>query len=181
MASKVKIYTKNGDKGLTSLYGGKRVSKSSPQVDAYGTIDELNSVLGLLLSVLTKKAEISSFLKVVQADLFSIGAHLAGDKIDLSFIAGSVTQMENLIDKLDSSLSELRNFILPGGSIEASYAHFVRTVCRRAERKVVGFADFKSYPDPQIIIYLNRLSDLMFVAARFLNLKSGNKDSIWHK
>jgi len=177
----VKIYTRTGDKGQTSLYGGKRVSKSAPLVDAYGTIDELNSVLGLLLSFISKKAEISSFLKVVQADLFRINAHLAGDKIDLSFINIRVGQMEELIDALNKSLPVLKNFILPCGTPEASFAHFVRTVCRRAERKIVALSEKSSFPDAKTIVYLNRLSDLLFVVARFINFKSGLPDSVWHK
>ena len=179
MTSKVKIYTKTGDKGQTSLYGGKRVSKSAPLVDAYGTIDELNSVLGILLSFLKNEKDLTSFLKVVQADLFIIGAHFAGDKIDLSFINKRVGQMENLIDKLDNSLPELKNFILPGGSIESSNAHFVRTVCRRAERKVVALTANPSFPNPKILIYLNRFSDLMFTIARILNSKRGILDNPW--
>lgn len=177
--SKVKIYTKTGDKGLTSLYGGIRISKADPKVDAYGIIDELNSTLGVFLSRLVKKKDISPLLQIIQKDLFSIGAHLAGSKISLDFIQLRVTDMEHLIDTLDSHLPELKNFILPGGSPEASLAHFARTVCRRAERAIVKIKKETDFPDSKIIIYLNRLSDLMFVIARELNYRRKHNESIW--
>lgn len=179
MSSKVKIYTKTGDKGKTSLYGGKRVSKSDPRVDAYGTIDELNAVMGILLTRITSDADIKKMLKRIQADLFSIGAHLAGDKISLNFISKRVADLENLIDVLDRTLPELKNFILPGGSMEAAFAHFVRTLCRRAERKIVALRGNSSFPDEKVIIYLNRLSDLLFIISRTFNFRRKIVDTVW--
>lgn len=179
MASCLKIYTKTGDKGLTSLYGGKRVSKGDPQVEAYGTIDELNAVLGILITHLGKDPQIQNFLLMVQSDLFAIGAHLAGGNIELNFITKRVTEMEKLIDLLDKSLPALKNFILPGGSESASYSHFVRTICRLSERKIVTFKGNSPFPDEKIIIYLNRFSDLLFIVARSLNLRNNTKEIIW--
>ena len=179
MPSKLKIYTKTGDKGLTSLYGGKRVSKGDPQVDAYGTVDELNAVLGILITYLKTETKITDFLTKVQSDLFNIGAHLAGGDISLKFIKKRVLAMENLIDKLDKTLPELKNFILPGGSQTAAFTHFVRTLCRRAERKIVTLKGTGIFPDEKIIIFLNRFSDLLFVIARTINLRSNIREIIW--
>jgi len=179
MSSKVKIYTKTGDKGLTSLYGGKRVSKSDPQVNGYGSVDELNSVIGILLSELEKNHKVSALLKNVQEDLFTIGAHLAGGKASFNFIGPRISQMEKMIDELDRDLPQLKNFILPGGTKEASLAHFVRTVGRRTEREVVKLYKDSDFPDSRVLIYLNRFSDLMFIIARFLNNQAGLKDYIW--
>ena len=181
MPSKLKIYTKTGDLGTTSLYGGKRVLKSDPQVNSYGNIDELNSVIGVLQSILPKNSEIRIFTEYIQKDLFAIGAHLAGDKISLSFIDTRVEDMEKLIDKLDDCLPTLKNFILPGGSVEGALTHFARTVARRAERELVGLNNTSSFPDPKTIIYLNRLSDLLFVISRFLNSEKDIIETIWKK
>lgn len=179
MRSKVKIYTKTGDLGQTSLYGGKRVSKGNPQVDAYGTIDELNAVLGILITLVSEESDIKNILTKVQSDLFAIGAHLAGDNISLKFTKKRVAEMEKLIDKLDIILPELKNFILPGGSNKAAFTHFVRTLCRRAERKIVAFKGNSHFPDENIIIYLNRFSDLLFDIARTLNFRSNIKEIVW--
>jgi len=177
MPSKIKVYTRTGDTGKTSLYGGKRVPKSDLRVEVYGTVDELNSVIGILLSDMGKEENLANFFKEVQSDLFSIGANLAGDKTDLNLLTGRTAEMEKLIDVLDEELPELKNFILPGGTHSASLAHLARSVCRRAERKVVSLTK----TDSRLFAYLNRLSDLLFITARYLNWKNGLKDTLWLK
>lgn len=176
---KVKIYTRTGDNGMTSLFGGKRVEKHNLQVIAYGTLDELNSVLGLLISYLTKGSEPFTFLRQVQSDIFTIGAHLAGSKQELNHIGKRVPEMEKYIDTLDTDLPPLKNFILPGGKREASYAHLARSICRRAEREVIRLSKEHGMVDNQAIMYLNRLSDLLFILARYLNKKAHQDDIIW--
>jgi len=177
MPSKVKVYTRTGDSGKTSLYGGKRVAKDNFRVEVYGTIDELNSVIGILLSDMGSEENLFNFFKAVQADLFSAGAYLAGDKTDLDFLRERTGEMEKLIDILDEELPELKNFILPGGTVTASFAHLARSVCRRAERKAVSLPK----TDSRLVAYLNRLSDLLFITARYLNWKNGLKDTVWFK
>lgn len=174
----MKIYTRTGDDGTTSLYGGKRVRKDNLRISAYGTIDELNSALGVLISHLETNEEITEFLIKIQNDLLYIGSYLAGSKISLKEVGERVGQMEKVIDKLDNQLPSLKNFILPNGSAESSFSHLVRAVSRRAERKIVSLIDEEGI-DQRILQYLNRLSDLMFVIARYLNKQAGNKDTIW--
>lgn len=176
---KVKIYTRTGDKGMTSVYGGKRVEKHKSQVVAYGAVDELNSSLGIIISHLEKDSNSFSFLRKIQSDLFTIGAHLAGSKQELLQIGKRVPQMEEFIDSLDTHLPPLKNFILPGGSREASYAHLARSICRRAEREVIRLSKEHGMVDSRAIMYLNRLSDLLFVLARYLNKKAHQDDIIW--
>ena len=146
-------------------------------MDAYGTVDELNSALGILLSGMGDEENLSHFFKTVQSDLFSVGSHLAGGKTGLKFLQNRVLEMEKLIDVLDEELPELKNFILPSGTFTSSIAHFARAVCRRAERKTVALKKI----DNLVIVYLNRLSDLLFITARYLNWKNGIKDTIWRK
>lgn len=186
---KVKIYTRTGDDGTTSLYGGKRVEKCCPQVVAYGTIDELNSALGVLIGFLPKSQdEIREFFQIVQKDLFTIGSFLSGNKkIELVNIGRRVGEMEKLIDAFDKSLPVLKNFILPGGSHEASFSHLARSICRRAEREVIRLSkesesiDTDSIGvDNKVIVYLNRLSDLLFVVGRHLNSGVGVFDTVWN-
>lgn len=179
------IYTKTGDKGKTSLYGGKRVSKSDPQVDVYGTVDELNSWMGLLVSEINN-ADWKEFLAKIQTDLMTIGSTLAGWKGDLSDLPKRVTQMEKRIDKLDKDLPPLRNFILPGGSRLSAFVHITRSVCRRVERKLVMLFNQQSTISNQqksdqekISQYLNRLSDLFFMLARFINKTDGILETKW--
>lgn len=167
----MKIYTKTGDKGETSLFGGKRVMKDHLQVDAYGTIDELISYLGLLASY-TINAEYEPILKEIQDRLFTIGSHLAADpeksklkKPDLH--EEDVTLLEDKIDEWNEFLEPLKYFILPGGHKEVAFAHIARTVCRRAERNVVTLD--QEIPQPVLVLeYLNRLSDFLFVFARVM-------------
>lgn len=175
----MKIYTRTGDDGTTSLYGGKRVRKDHIRLKAYGTIDELNSALGVLIAHLESNEVVVEFLIKIQKDLFNIGSYLAGSHVSLEQAGERVGQMERFIDRLDSQLPHLTNFILPTGAKSASLAHLVRAVTRRAERKIVSLLDDRQATDFTILCYLNRLSDLMFVIARFLNHQMGIKEVIW--
>lgn len=178
----MKIYTKKGDRGQTSLFGSKPVSKDNPLVEAYGTVDELNSVLGILIHLLKDNADQNlKLLLKIQHDLLQIGSFLAGGGVNLSGLPKSVKLMEKLIDQMDGELPKLQNFILPGGTDSAAYAHFARTVARRAERRVVKLQSQKIPLDKNILVYLNRLSDFLFTLARFLNFKAEQKDVLWQK
>lgn len=179
MASKVKIYTRTGDNCQTSIYGGKRVSKADPRVSAYGSIDELNSFIGML-GVKADDKKVRDFLKKIQADLFTIGAVLSGDSISISNLSNRVVEIEKFIDRLDAHLPELKNFILPGGSEAGAWAHIVRSIVRRAERETVKIAKEVNV-DTRILTYLNRLSDLFFVIARYLNNKEKTGETVWKK
>lgn len=171
------IYTRTGDTGMTSLFGGKRVLKCEELVDAYGSMDELNSWIGLVISEL-KHAHLKEFLTQTQSDLFTMGCSLAGWRSDLSVLSLRVTQMESEIDAMEKKLKPLTNFILPGGTAASSRIHLARSVCRRVERQVVALAQ-KQKVDPRIIKYLNRLSDLFFVLARFINKDGNVEEVIW--
>src|SRR3989344_1450615 len=157
MSSKIKIYTRTGDRGQTSLYGGKRVDKFDQRVVAYGTVDELNSSVGVVISHLEEGSRQATFLTSIQSDLFVIGSYLAGGKETLDIISKRVSEMEEFIDEMDKELLPLKNFILPGGSKPASFAHLARSICRRAEREVVRLEKQVDNVDRRIIIYLNRL------------------------
>ncbi len=186
----VKIYTKTGDQGMTSLLGGTRLPKSHPRLHAYGTIDELNAHIGLLISHLALPAEdsIKTILLRIQHDLFIAGGLLACD--ELVWLARlprltevPITQMEEEIDQWNLTLPPLKNFILPGGTPAALQAHLARTVCRRAERWTLEVLD-QSTPDFQkdyqiVIKYLNRLSDHLFVLSRWLNHRSAVQETPW--
>jgi len=171
------IYTRTGDRGTTALFGGKRVLKCDELVDVYGSIDELNSWIGLV-SEKCKVKSVKSFLTIIQSDLFTIGSSLAGWKGDLSRLSGRVIEMEKHIDEMDKYLPQLRNFILPGGSEAGSFIHIARAMCRRLERQTVALAQNQEV-DARIIKYLNRLSDLLFMEARFINKKAGVKETVW--
>lgn len=155
------IYTKTGDKGTTSLYGGKRVPKSDFQIEAYGSIDELSSFIGLVVNYLKDKSE-RDFLISLQKDSYKIMASLSGAKVDLSFLEERITGFEKQIDDLDKKLPRLTRFILPGGNELSAWFHILRVICRRAERKVIRH----SQKELAVIKYLNRLSDLFFTIAR---------------
>lgn len=174
-----KIYTKIGDKGSTQLGDGKMVNKDSLRVDAYGSVDEANATIGL--SILRTNIKIKKILKIVQNDLFDLGADLCiPDKKDtqkLKITKDRVDYIEEKIDNFNKELSSLNSFILPGGSESSTYLHIARTVTRRAERKIVALSK-KEKINPITIIYLNRLSDLLFVLARYTNNK-GKKDILW--
>lgn len=172
----MKVYTKTGDTGDTSLFSGGRVGKEHPRIEAYGTVDELNSQLGLL-STEDLPGDVVERIRWIQSALFSIGASLADPKAKIEPDPdGWATEiLEDWIDSMDESLDELRAFILPGGSREAALAHVARTVCRRAERRVLGI----DRVEDGIIPFLNRLSDALFVLARFLNARRGLADPQW--
>jgi cob(I)alamin adenosyltransferase len=171
-----KIYTRTGDDGTTGLGDGTRIAKDSARVDAYGTVDELNSVLGLLLTHDLPEI-IQQALRVIQHELFDLGGELCVP--DRTVLAETqVTRLENLLDHLNRDLSPLKEFILPGGSPAAAVCHVARTVCRRAERCVISLARTDKV-NPVTIQYLNRLSDLLFVMARALNVLAGQVDILW--
>jgi cob(I)alamin adenosyltransferase len=176
-----KIYTKTGDKGETGLVGGSRVPKYHQRIEAYGTIDELNAVLGLLVSHVEDE-ELATLLQRIQSYLFTVGSHLAADeknKMSLPALSEEETKvLERWIDDADGVLPPLKNFILPGGEKSASYSHLARTVCRRAERRIVELAAHHPVEE-MIVVYINRLSDFLFVVARKLNYDSGTEDVKW--
>ncbi|MCH2540634.1 MAG: cob(I)yrinic acid a,c-diamide adenosyltransferase [Alphaproteobacteria bacterium] len=174
-----KIYTRTGDKGSTQLGDGKRVDKNSLRVDAYGSVDEANATIGL--SILRTNTKIKKILQIIQNDLFDLGADLCmpdKKKIQkLKITKDRVDYIEKKIDSFNKELAPLSSFILPGGSESSTYLHIARTVTRRAERKVCALSK-KERINPVAIIYLNRLSDLLFVLARYTNNK-GKKDILW--
>ncbi len=177
-----KIYTKTGDNGETSLFGGKRVKKFDPRIEAIGGVDEINATLGVCAAE-TKSPEIKQIVLQIQNKLFEIGAELAnpekvGDKFtQFTLTDGDVEELENEIDKYESVLPELNQFILPGGSREAAYFHLARSVTRRTERYVTQLQGV----NPSIQKYLNRLSDLFFVLARVENQSNQTPDQPWQK
>jgi cob(I)alamin adenosyltransferase len=180
-----RIYTRTGDDGQTALFGGGRVEKDHPRVEAYGDVDELNAVLGMARAV-EMMPRIDEVLVPIQRDLFSIGALLATPdrekmreqlrkaRIDEARVA----ELEHVIDESDRELEPLRSFILPGGTPKAAALHVARTVCRRAERRVVSLAHAEEIPD-LVVIYLNRLSDLLFMLARVANRRAGAGEVTW--
>lgn len=176
-----KIYTKTGDKGETSIFGGKRLPKDHIRIEAYGTVDELNSYLGLIRDSLQDDLN-RALLKQVQDRLFTIGANLASDpdkKLTTPDIfSEDIVTLEKQMDKMNQELPELKNFILPGGHVIVSYCHVARCVCRRAERRVVTLAQ-EEMVDEVIIKYLNRLSDFLFVLARKLAQNFEVKEVVW--
>ena len=171
-----KIYTRTGDQGSTGLGDGSRVSKDHARVEAFGTVDELNSVIGLLLAE-TLPPDIHAALTDIQHDLFDLGGELCVPGHGMLRDA-HITRLENILDGLNADLPMLREFILPGGSRPAALAHVARTVCRRAERRTITLARSESVPATSIK-YLNRLSDLLFVMARALNKHAGQPDVLW--
>jgi len=178
----MKIYTKTGDEGTTSLFGGKRVPKFHLRIDAYGTVDELNSYLGLIADQEVNKQR-NSFLRGIQEELFTIGSHLAAEPgKDHKFLPPLTIEMvENLeleIDKMDAELPALKSFILPGGHPSVSYCHVGRCVCRRAERLCVDLNQHENI-SPIIIQYLNRLSDFLFILARKMGQELNIEEIQW--
>ena len=176
------IYTKFGDKGKTSLYGGKTVSKASIRVESYGAIDELNSSLGIVLAFLKDK-NLKTKIIQIQKDLFEIGFSLASlstnkDKNLSLYLQKRIKEFEKEIDLLTKKLPELENFILPGGSRTGANFHLSRTLARRAERRIVALSE-KEKVNKEILIFINRLSDLLFTHARFVNHKEKKKETVW--
>ena len=179
-----RIYTKSGDQGETGLGDGSRVAKDHPRVAAYGSVDELNSALGLLLASTTLDDTTTELIKSIQNDLFDVGGDLClPPKPDeqsgqvLRVRAEQATRLEAVIDRFNEPLQPLKSFVLPGGTPAAAWCHFARTVCRRAERDVVALMR-NGQVNAQVLIYLNRLSDLLFVFARVLN-DGGRSDVLW--
>lgn len=183
----MKIYTRTGDQGSTRLLSGKLVSKADQRLCVYGTTDELNSWLGLCQLKIPKENSID--LTPIQNELFNVGSLLACD--DPQFLSKlpqvapeQIARMENLIDQMTAELPPLKNFILPGGSEAAAMVHVARTVCRRAERELAQWNSIEKAPPPEMAlvgIYLNRLSDYLFVLARYVNFKAGIPDAEWKK
>lgn len=180
----LKIYTKTGDLGKTSLIGGTKVSKSNLRIESYGTVDELNSFIGLAADHLTHEHS-RVILKEVQDRLFTIGSSLAcdPDKVPLMKIPDlketDVELLEKEIDKMNEELPEMRSFILPGGHMAVSNIHVARCVCRRTERICVGMKELDIFVDPLVIKYLNRLSDYLFVLARYAGNLLGVEEMKW--
>jgi cob(I)alamin adenosyltransferase len=179
----VKIYTKTGDAGETSFFDGSRVSKADHRVEAYGEVDELNACLGAARAA-CKEADLRDALAAIQQQLFAVGARLADPSVKIAarvIKAGvredEVERLEQLIDLLETELPPLRRFILPGGGEAGAWLHVARTVCRRAERRVVGLGD--GAVEPVVVRYLNRLSDLLFVMARASNHRQGVPETEW--
>ena len=188
---KSKIYTGTGDKGYTSLITGHRVRKNNVRIDAYGTVDELNSFLGFMISEMEEEPVLAAetgFLRGVQHNLFVLGSYLANDTISSSVAAEeynfseAISRIEFRIDFIDSELPKLRNFILPGGCKSASLAHVCRTICRRAERSIYAIEDTENTElSDTVKQYFNRLSDYLFVLSRFLNHFHQKEEIYWDK
>ncbi len=183
---KSKIYTGTGDAGTTSLIGGVRVDKTDERLEAYGTIDELNSFLGMLISLIEDDKESIELLLFVQHKLFSVGAYLATDQKKssrlsaLSLVDEDVSRLEEAIDRLDSSLPPLKAFVLPGGSYPASVCHVCRTVCRRAERRILVLEQHEiCVIEPAYKRFINRLSDYLFILSRKLNHLTHTEEIYW--
>lgn len=191
---KSQLYTRTGDQGMTSLVGGERVKKNSERLEAYGTIDELSSCLGSIVSDAKCNTEVKGQLLEVQNELFNIGSYLATatrkmtDKPSLDpekdapspVDAAKLQDLEGWIDTLDEQTPKIRAFVLPGGCEVASKAHVARTVCRRAERRILDLSE-KEYVDINVIRYINRLSDYLFIAARYFNFMQGEEEIVWRK
>jgi cob(I)alamin adenosyltransferase len=179
----VKIYTRTGDSGETALLGGTRVSKADPRVTAYGEVDEVNAWLGLVRAG-ALDVELAAMIERIQRDLFAIGARLAdptgtvANRVQKAAVTGEdIARLEEWIDRLETELAPLRRFILAGGSPSGASLHVARTVCRRAERAVVSLG--REQVENEVLIYLNRLSDLLFVMARAANRRAGAPELEW--
>ena len=184
-----KIYTKTGDKGETSLYGGTRVSKAAARVESYGTLDELNAFIGLAKAEISDEKVLNQLQKI-QFDLFTVGSEAATptdkmllangkSRLDLLISEKEITELELWMDDFDAELEPLRFFILPSGGKAAATFHVCRTVCRRAERAMV-FLNETEEVRPELIKYLNRLSDYLFILARYISKISGEKEEYWN-
>lgn len=182
------LYTRTGDAGTTMLFGGGRLGKDHPRVEAYGTVDELNSTLGVAISFLPARGAIAKALGGVQNELFNIGSELASGSEGKAAEAAKlfadaeakIASLERLIDEYDARVPPLRTFIVPSGTQAGALLHLCRTVCRRAERAVVTLAR-DEFVNQDILGYLNRLSDLLFVLARHVNKAAGKPETEWRK
>lgn len=178
-----RVYTKTGDKGLTSLVGGVRISKADVRIEAYGTVDELNAQLGLLAAYMDE-GEDKDMVERIQGNLFRVGTNLATDQSQTPLYAsaklpeGEIERIEAEIDRILALLPEKQGFVLPGGTVSASVAHVCRTVCRRAERRIVALSEC-AVVSPDVQCYINRLSDYLFVLAKKLNFVAGQSEKIW--
>ena len=179
----MKIYTKTGDSGETSLFDNTRVSKADARVDAYGEVDEVNACLGAARAAGVDE-DVAATLEAIQKDLFALGARLADPSTRIAarvtkaaITASDIERLEQTIDRLEGELPPLRRFILPGGSAAGALLHLARTVCRRAERRVIALGPDAT--EPIIIVYLNRLSDLLFVMARVVNHRAKAPETEW--
>lgn len=181
---KSKLYTGGGDKGTTSLVGGERVDKDCLRLEAYGTIDEFSAFLGVLSACRECEGEIRDLLQMIQNRLFDIGGYLASrpgtntGMPPVKDLEGSRRELERYIDKYDNATTKIGAFVLPGGCKAAAHAHVARTVCRRAERRIIALSREEDV-DPEVICYFNRLSDLLFILSRYLNQKSGVEEIVW--
>lgn len=177
----MKIYTRKGDKGQTSLIGGNRVSKTHVRIEAYGTVDELNSVLGVIRDT-AEYSSVDQFLINIQNLLFTIGSELASapdSKMVVPMLEEHhIEELEKEMDRMNEHLPELKNFIIPGGDLASSHCHVARCVCRRAERRVVALAE-ETEVDEKIIRYLNRLSDYLFTLARYFTHRHNGEETVW--
>lgn len=188
MTKKSNLYTRSGDTGTTQLVSGNRVDKNNLRIETYGTVDELNSALGLLASTLDDKP-LKATIHAIQNKLFDMGAYLATDPQHWTFQAPmpapgvdseDISALEHQIDLLTEAVPQLKQFILPGGTTAASTAHLARTICRRAERLAVALAQ-NTAPAPECLTFLNRLSDFLFAVARYINFRAGQPEIIWQK
>ena len=185
--SQPRVYTRTGDDGETGLFGGPRVAKDDPRLEAYGTVDELNSVLGIVVAVLDHD-DLKAWLQSIQSDLFDLGGELATPEIEERIARGlpvgprvtdeDIVGLERWIDALDEELTPLQRFILPGGTLASAQLHLARTVCRRAERRVLTLSHVAPVAGP-ILRYLNRLSDLLFTMARAANARAAVAEPEW--
>jgi cob(I)alamin adenosyltransferase len=175
-----RIYTRLGDGGETHLGDMSRVPKTHPRIEAYGTVDELNAQLGVALAMPTLPARIGEWLRRVQNDLFDVGADISvphgGDRSRLRVTGEQIEWLEQVCDEVNAELPKLRSFVLPGGAPEAAQLHVCRTVCRRAERRTIACGD---EVNAECVRYLNRLSDLLFILARAVNLEAGGEEPLW--
>ena len=189
MVKITKVYTRTGDTGQTGIVGGKRLPKDHPRIEAYGSVDELNSVIGLALSFLAKKGaskrreKLGLILEAIQQKLFDIGSELAtlpGDEYEgqITLQAENVVWLEEIIDAMNEELQPLKSFILPGGTSLNAFLHQARTVCRRAERDILKLNQI-DLVNPEIIKYINRLSDFLFVAGRWVTETLGETETLW--
>jgi cob(I)alamin adenosyltransferase len=185
-APKSRLYTRSGDAGSTALFGGRRVGKDHPRVEAYGSVDELNSAIGVAASFL-EQAELAAQLAEIQNELFNIGSELASEGAKSAHAArmfldpeAKIAALERLIDEYDARVEPLRTFILPSGTQAGALLHLCRTVCRRAERAAVRLSR-EERVNPEVLRYLNRLSDLLFAAARWVNKEAGRPETLWRK
>lgn len=179
------LYTRSGDTGMTSLVGGDRVKKNSVRLEAYGTIDELSSALGMVASDTNTPQDLREDLHRIQNELFNIGCYLAtdvkaGEESQCRSLADGmeIEQMEKWIDILDAATPKINKFVLPGGCERSAKSHMARVICRRAERRVLDLAE-ESYVDPMILSYLNRMSDYLFILARNFNQDAGMPEITW--